>query len=84
MKPKLYALALLAVVMLAAGWASARQGQPKTLWEYKAITIGPKVGGQEIGRVLRELGANGWELVSVQSYNADGINGTLYFKRPLQ
>lgn len=60
-------------------------------WEYKVVTkdikgvLGKKVPSEEVEVVLKEVGSEGWELITVTpvtggSYMTRSI--TLFFKKP--
>ncbi|MDQ3652848.1 MAG: DUF4177 domain-containing protein [Acidobacteriota bacterium] len=78
MKSKLYAL--LAVVSLCCliGWTGYGQNrrQMSAAWEYKVVNNPSEVS-------LNELGAQGWELVSIAAYGdpSTGYFNAAYFKR---
>lgn len=73
LKPYLFfILAALALICLG-GWAGYGQKQPssRTVWEYKIVNESDKVS-------LNDLGAQGWELVTVEMGGAQEV---YYFKR---
>jgi hypothetical protein len=67
------ALLLMFCVLILAGWTGygQKQGPPKTVWEYKIVSESDKLS-------LNDLGAQGWELVTVQMGGAQEV---YYFKR---
>src|SRR5215475_5302407 len=81
-------------LLLLIGWASHGQEKttPKATWEYKLVT-GGGVGPFEADRtekMLNDLGAQGWELVSAQPYSQQFVTNQgsktvtrydYYFKR---
>ena len=72
---KSYGFALLVAILFLVVWSTfgQRKNQPRTTWEYKRTGIASQTGEQE----LNQLGAQGWELVSVSE------NATIfYLKRP--
>jgi hypothetical protein len=68
---------VLLFVLALAGYGQ-RQGQRKTSWEYLAVPSWD--GKSQRPADLNQLGAQGWELVSVGSTDNSG-NSLLYFKR---
>jgi hypothetical protein len=83
MRSRAYWIAILmAIVFLSLfGWSMRGQGSSKTVWEYKYV----KVGDNNLAeKQLNELGAQGWELVTVVPRMSEGINydgGVYYLKR---
>lgn len=75
MKAKLtWPVVLLAAIVLSlAAWTvyGQKQSAPKVTWEYKVVSETDKVS-------LNELGAQGWELVTVEMGGAQEV---YYFKR---
>ena len=55
------------------GWTvyGQKQSQPKAMWEYRVVSETDKIS-------LNELGAQGWELVTVEMGGAQEV---YYFKR---
>jgi hypothetical protein len=51
-----------------------------TGWEYHLERIGQKVSEADLRKRLEELGALGWELISIQD-STDSVK-TVHFKRP--
>jgi hypothetical protein len=87
MKTKIW---LIAVVMVAlfglVGWTSYGQRQPQrapqTTWEYKVLYV-PGIRNMS-ERMMNDLGAQGWELVTFQAINNEGGTigaGNYFFKR---
>ena len=78
---KIGGLFLLVVALLCAfGWSgnAQRRSAKPTTWEYKALR------DQDLSdQTLNELGAQGWELVSVTAYGdlSTGHSQTAYLKR---
>ncbi len=77
---KIVGLAVIVVALLCAfGWNGYGQRKPtKPTWEYKTL------GDQDLSdQNLNELGAQGWELVSVTAYGdlRTGHSQTAYLKR---
>lgn len=72
---------LLAIVALFCliGWSGygQRQSSSKMVWEYKILYLND---GQDNVRTLNELGAQGWELVTINDVNS-ALNGSYFFKR---
>jgi hypothetical protein len=66
------AVLLLAVALIVSNTAAARQAAATPQWEYKVESIPTE-------KKLNELGAQGWELVAVESSDRAGRN--CYFKR---
>ena len=79
------ALSLLALSTLAAvGWGSRAQGASRTNWEYKVVTS--YTPHSTTPTKMNELGAEGWELVSVlateeQIGNIVNVKREFYYKR---
>ena len=75
MKLKPYLFLILAVIAFIglSGWRGygQKQSTPRTIWEYKIVNESDKVS-------LNELGAQGWELVTVEMGGAQEV---YYFKR---
>jgi hypothetical protein len=71
---KWYGSGLLLALLLLVGWSTfaQRKSQPKVTWEYKRAGHASNTGEPE----LNQLGAQGWELVSV---NEDAT--VFYLKR---
>lgn len=71
-------LAIVALFCLI-GWGGygQRQSSSKIVWEYKILYLND---GQDNVRTLNELGAQGWELVTVNDVNS-ALNGIYFFKR---
>lgn len=79
-------LMLAAVLVLGAiGWTASGQRQrpaPPAEWEYRIVYV-PGVRGMS-EKALNEMGAQGWELVTFQQLNQEGVTigaGNLYLKR---
>ena len=72
MRLKPYLFLMLALIVLG-GWAGhgQKQSPSRTIWEYKIVNESEKVS-------LNELGAQGWELVTVGMGGAEEV---YYFKR---
>jgi hypothetical protein len=73
LKPYLFlTLAAIALIVLG-GWSGSGQKQSpsRTIWEYKIVNESEKVS-------LNEMGAQGWELVTVGMGGAEEV---YYFKR---
>lgn len=72
-------LLVLVALLSAFGWSGyAQKRPPKTAWEYKALR------NQDLSdQTLNDLGAQGWELVSVAAYGNPGTGSsqTAYLKR---
>ncbi len=81
MKSKAHWLLILTILVLCVtAWAGYAQKQRSvgTTWEYKVLDFRLE-RTENIEKTLGSLGAQGWELVAVQS---DGtISGTYFFKR---
>ncbi len=60
-------------ILIFAGWTvnGQKQSQPKVTWEYKVVSETDKIA-------LNDLGAQGWELVTVEMGGAQEV---YYFKR---
>jgi hypothetical protein len=60
-------------ILTFAGWTvyGQKQSQPKVTWEYKVVSETDKIA-------LNDLGAQGWELVTVEMGGAQEV---YYFKR---
>jgi hypothetical protein len=75
MKPKSYLFLIFAAIafIAATGWAGygQKQSPSRAVWEYKIVNESDKVS-------LNELGAQGWELVTVEMGGAQEV---YYFKR---
>ena len=75
MKPNLSWVVLLVAVFCLVGWKSnghRASGQTPGAWEYKVVaveTIGVEKRG-EPERTLNRLGAEGWEMVQMNPYEA--------------
>ena len=80
MKKSLYFALALVVLLFALAWGGygQRQSQRKILWEY--LTVSNWDGKNQKATDLNQLGAQGWELVSVGTTDSSG-NTLLYFKR---
>jgi hypothetical protein len=73
MKKRVSLLIAFVILLCLVGWASyGQQGKSQTVWEYKFTGRATATGEQE----LNDLGAQGWELVSVDN---DGTR--FYLKR---
>jgi hypothetical protein len=76
MKSKPYLFLMLAAIAFTGlcGWVGHGQKQtpPRTVWEYKIVSESDKLS-------LNDLGAQGWELVTV---SMGGAQEVYYFKRP--
>ncbi len=72
-KKNLYIILMAFVVLSLIGWTvyGQKQSQPKVTWEYKVVSETDKIS-------LNELGAQGWELVTVEMGGAQEV---YYFKR---
>lgn len=71
---KLCVTALILLVIAVAAWNTSAQKPPPPkapTWEYKVVTESDKIP-------LNDLGAQGWELVTVEM---GGAQETYYFKR---
>ena len=69
-----WAIALLVFGFLTiAGWTvyGQKQSAPRTVWEYKVVSESDKTS-------LNDMGAQGWELVTVEMGGAQEV---YYFKR---
>ena len=82
-----YVGAMIVIVLLVGAWTTRGQASPKVLWEYKCVFANNVQGKPEMEKPsLTDLGAEGWELVAVESVKANGGNSTgqatYYFKRP--
>jgi len=85
MRRKLYFFLTVIILLGLIGWTSygQKQSPAKTMWEYMSVN------GNDHQRfkgdaTLNELGAQGWELVSVATYSSGdgaGAGTVLYFKR---
>lgn len=81
---------LLGVVVLGwAGWNSQAQTASKTTWEYKVVPVHGafSASSMQIPEKLDELGAQGWELVTIRTDermqgNHRSVTDYYYFKRP--
>ena len=75
MKTKSYWLLILAALafLTLSGWPGygQKQGSSRTVWEYKIVSESDKVS-------LNDMGAEGWELVTVEMGGAQEV---YYFKR---
>lgn len=79
MKKMVALVLILGTLLFTVGWNGYPQKKSATtLWEYKALR------GQDVSdQNLNELGAQGWELVSVAAYGSPskGWSETAYLKR---
>lgn len=69
-----WAIVVLALgFMIIAGWTvyGQKQSAPRTVWEYKVVSETDKLS-------LNDMGAQGWELVTVEMGGAQEV---YYFKR---
>jgi hypothetical protein len=69
-----WAIALVALgIFMIAGWTvyGQKQTAPRTVWEYKVVSESDKIS-------LNDMGAQGWELVTVEMGGAQEV---YYFKR---
>jgi hypothetical protein len=75
MNRRLLILVVVSVLFLA-GWTL----QTKTVWEYKVVNSNKGTPPKE----LNELGAEGWELVTVRDpiFGGNSLNAEYIFKRP--
>ena len=74
LKPHLFLIFAAIAFICMGGWAAGygqKQSQPRNVWEYKIVNESDKVS-------LNDLGAQGWELVTVQMGGAQEV---YYFKR---
>jgi hypothetical protein len=74
LKPCLFLmLAAIALIVLGgwSGYGQKQQSPSRTVWEYKIVNESEKVS-------LNEMGAQGWELVTVAMGGAEEV---YYFKR---
>lgn len=80
MKKSLYFVIAVLVLLFVLAWVGygQRQDQRKPAWEY--LTVSNWDGKQQKYTDLNQLGAQGWELVSVGTTDSGG-NTLLYFKR---
>lgn len=80
MKKSLYFVLALLVMLFVLAWGGygQRQNQRKTSWEY--LTVSNWDSKYRKATDLNELGAQGWELVSVGTTDSSG-NTLLYLKR---
>ena len=80
MKKRLMLLLALATLLCVAGWTGYGQmknsSMPRPIWEYKVVR-------NPSDEIFTELGAQGWELVSVAAYGnpSSGSSESAYFKR---
>lgn len=85
MKKRLRLILLATVLLLTVvGWTSygQRQRATQTNWEYKVVFAPGARAMTE--KMLNDLGAQGWELVTFQQINQEGVTigaGNYYFKR---
>ena len=69
-----WALAMFAlVILIVVGWTvyGQKQSAPRVVWEYKVVSETDKIS-------LNDMGAQGWELVTVE---IGGAQEVYYFKR---
>ena len=80
MKKSLYWVLAVIALLSVLGWTGYGQKQMtrKTSWEYLTISTGEARYRERAG--LNQVGAQGWELVSVGTTDNSG-NVVLYFKR---
>lgn len=73
LKPYLFMILAAMAFICLGGWAGygQKQGSSRAAWEYKIVNESDKVS-------LNELGAQGWELVTV---GMGGAQEVYYFKR---
>ena len=73
LKPYLFLILAAVAFISLSGWAGygQKQSPPRAAWEYKIVNESDKVS-------LNELGAQGWELVTVEMGGAQEV---YYFKR---
>jgi hypothetical protein len=80
MKTKLFPLMAIAVLLVSGGWAS--YGQKETKWDYTVIHT---MNGADVQSQLNNLGAAGWQLVSVTELRIENSSSqsfvTIYLKR---
>jgi hypothetical protein len=73
LKPCLFLMLAAFALVVLGGWSGygQKQSPSRTVWEYKIVNESEKVS-------LNELGAQGWELVTVQMGGAEEV---YYLKR---
>jgi hypothetical protein len=73
LKPYLFLILAVIALIVLGGWSGhgQKQSPSRTIWEYKIVNESEKVS-------LNELGAQGWELVTVGMGGAEEV---YYFKR---
>jgi hypothetical protein len=85
MKTKLWLIVIVAALFFGVvGWTSYGQKQrtQQTTWEYKVVYV-PGVRSMS-EQAMNSLGAQGWELVTFQAINNEGVTigaGNYFFKR---
>ena len=85
MKAKAWFLLIAAIILFGlVGWTGfgQRQRTPQQTWEYKVIYV---PGARNLSeKAMNEMGAQGWELVTFQAINNEGVTigaGNYFFKR---
>ena len=85
MKAKAWFLLIAAIILFGlVGWTGfgQRQRTPQQTWEYKVIYVPGARNMSE--KAMNEMGAQGWELITFQAINNEGVTigaGNYFFKR---
>jgi hypothetical protein len=85
MRSKIWSLLIVAAVLFGlAGWTGFGQKQRATqqTWEYKVVYVAGVRSLSE--KTMNEMGAQGWELITFQPINQEGVTigaGNYFFKR---
>lgn len=76
MKSRAWLLIIIVGVLCLTGWQVSSQQKQTTVWEYKIVEPSSRIPIKE----MNDLGAQGWELVTVQFHENSG-GADYYFKR---
>jgi hypothetical protein len=86
MKTKMWLIATVALVLFGlvgwTGYGQRPQRAAQVTWEYRVVYV-PGVRNMS-EKAMNELGAQGWELVTFQAINNEGVTigaGNYFFKR---
>ncbi|HEX8708445.1 MAG TPA: DUF4177 domain-containing protein [Pyrinomonadaceae bacterium] len=85
MRSRVWLIIAAAILFGLVGWTGYAQRQQRTgqtTWEYRVVYV---PGARNLSeRTMNELGAQGWELITFQAINNEGVTigaGNYFFKR---
>jgi len=76
------AAVILCVLIVLTAFGQRSERTPQTVWEYKVVYVPGNRSMSE--KMMNEYGAQGWELVTFQAINNEGVTigaGNYFFKR---